>query len=347
MSRSSAVDPSRKYVALLRRRMTALAVFVALFVLALLADLALGSSRMSIASVAAALLAGPRGVGIDPVVVWDIRLPMTLTSVFVGGSLGLAGLQLQTITNNPLASPYTFGITASASFGASISITLGFTLAGQLWLGTSLLAFVFALLASFFIYYMGRLRGMTAATLILTGIIVNFFFTALQQLLQYRASPEIAQIIASWTFGNLARSTWTSVVVSALFMAICSIALMRQSWRLTALTAGDAKAESLGVQVEKLRLLVFGVCALLVSGAVAFIGTVAFVGLIAPHCARMLLGDDQRLLQPLTLLFGATLMLLASIVSKLLTVGAMLPVGIVTSIVGVPFLFLLLLRKKG
>ncbi|MBN2984207.1 iron chelate uptake ABC transporter family permease subunit [Cohnella algarum] len=339
-------EKSNGYAGLNRRRMMAVLISAFAFALALGFDLAAGSSNMAFADLLKALAAGPNGEGVAKVVVWDIRLPMTLTCVFVGASLGVAGLQLQTITNNPLASPYTFGITASASFGAAISITTGFAIAGQLWLGTSLLAFLFALLVSVCIYYMGKFRGMSTMTLILTGIMMNFFFTALQQFLQYRASPEIAQIISGWTFGNLARSTWTSVAVSAAFLLVCSIALMRRSWRLTALSAGEEKAESLGVNVERLRFSVFVISAVLISGAVSFIGTVAFVGLVAPHCARLLSGDDQRFLLPLSMLFGGMLMLLSSIVSKLLSAGSMLPVGIITSIVGVPFLFILILRKR-
>ncbi|NLZ54454.1 MAG: iron ABC transporter permease, partial [Thermoanaerobacteraceae bacterium] len=258
-------------------------IIVTLFVMII--DLSTGSSNMPIADMVQSLLAGPRGEGIYSVVVWNIRLPMTLTCVFVGASLGMSGLQLQTITNNPLASPYTFGITASASFGAAISITTGFTIARQLWLGTSLLALFFALLVSMCIYFMGKFRGMSTTTLVLTGIIMNFFFSALQQFLQYRASPEIAQIISSWTFGNLARSTWTSVFVSMFLMIFSFFILMRWSWNLTAMSTGEEKAVSLGINIEKLRFNVFVLSAILISGAVAFIGTVAFVGLIAPHCA--------------------------------------------------------------
>ncbi|MGI6776891.1 MAG: FecCD family ABC transporter permease [Acetivibrionales bacterium] len=320
---------------------------IVIFLLAFITDLSTGSSDMTVGDLVRSLFGGAKDKGVYSFVVWNIRLPMSLTCVFVGASLGIAGLQLQTITNNALASPYTFGITASASFGAAVSITSGFIIAGQLWLGTSLLAFFFALLVSLCIYLIGKVRGISTTTLVLTGIIMNFFFSALQQLLQYRASAEIAQIISSWTFGNLARSTWTSVVVSALSTICCFLILMRWSWRLTALTAGEEKAASLGINIENLRFKVFIISSFLISGAVSFIGTVAFVGLVAPHCARLLLGDDQRYLLPLSMLFGGMLMLFSSIISKLLTVGSMLPIGIITSIVGVPFLFILLIRKRG
>ena len=192
-------------------------------------DLGMGSSGIGPGEVVDALLGGPDGDTANTAILWSIRLPMTLTCVFVGGSLSLAGLQIQTITNNALASPYTLGITASASFGAAIAIT-------------ALLALVFALAVSLLNFYLGRLKGMSTSTLILSGIIMNFFFQALQQYLQYRASPEIAQIISGWTFGNLQRSSWMSVVVSGCLLVMGAALLSGWSWRLTVLTTGEVRS---------------------------------------------------------------------------------------------------------
>lgn len=329
-----------------RKRVVVTLVAAALLLIAAVVDLAVGSSGMSLGETFSALLAGPMAESAGGYIVWDIRLPMTLTSVLVGGALGLAGLQVQTITGNALASPYTLGITAGASFGAAVAITTGFAAFGVLWVGTTALAFVFALLVSLAIFFMGKVGGMSTNTLILTGIVMNFFFAALQQFLQYRASAEVAQIISSWTFGNLSRSTWISVAVNGAVLAVCAVILLRLSWRLTALSAGEERAQSLGINVGRLRFFVFLVSSVLIAAAVSFIGTVAFVGLVVPHCARLILGDDQRFLLPTSILFGGILMLFASIVSKLLSVGSMLPVGIITSLIGVPFLFILLLRKR-
>ena len=216
---------------------------------------------------------------------------------------------------------------------------------GYLWIGTALLALVFALAVSLLIFYLGRLKGMSTSTLILSGIIMNFFFQALQQYLQYRASPEIAQIISGWTFGNLQRSSWMSVVVSGCLLVMGAALLSGWSWRLTVLTTGEERARSLGINVERLRLHVFLICSFLIAGAVGFIGTVAFVGLVAPHCAKLMLGEDQRYLLPSATILGGLMLLASSIVSKLLSGGSMLPVGIITSIVGVPFLFVLLMKN--
>lgn len=184
-------------------------------------DIQVGSSSIAFKDLVDAVLKGPAGGSSASFIVWEIRLPMTFTCLFVGASLSLAGLLIQTITNNPLASPYTLGVTAGASFGAAIAITTGFALFGQIWLGVSLAALVMALTVSAFIFYLGSKRSLTATTLILVGVIMNFFFQALQQYLQYRASPEIAQIISGWTFGNLQRSSWISAGVSRLAGRLC------------------------------------------------------------------------------------------------------------------------------
>ncbi|MDR2456664.1 MAG: iron ABC transporter permease, partial [Deltaproteobacteria bacterium] len=273
-----------------RRRILALAMAAITIVLGA-ADLLIGSSGLSAAGVWEALAAGPKAGNSGAYIIWALRLPMTLTCVFVGASLSLAGLQIQNITNNMLASPYTLGITAGASFGAAIAVTTGLTVLGRLWLGTVFLALILALSISLVIYQLGRLRGLSPGTLILSGIIMNFFFQALQQYLQYRASPEIAQIIAGWTFGNLARSTWICVSVNAFLLAAGAAILSRWAWRLTALTIGEERALSLGVNVARLRLQVFLLSAFMVAGAVGFIGTVAFVGLVAPHCAKLIMGE--------------------------------------------------------
>lgn len=337
--------PVSIYKSINRRRVIVLAAAVIAAVLALFTDLCVGSSGMDLNTILRTLISGPNGDSVSTLIIWSIRLPMTLTCVFVGASLALAGLQVQTITNNPLSSPYTLGISAGASFGAAISITLGFTIAGVQWIGTASLAFLFAIGVSAAVFSLGKQKGLSTNTLILTGIIMNFFFTALQQYLQYTASAEVAQIIANWSFGNLSRASWVSVWVSAAIFIICFLILASSSWKLTALTAGEERARSLGINVEQLRVQTFILCAFLIAGAVGFIGTVAFVGLVAPHCARLLVGEDQRFLGPVTTVFGSLIMLTASTVAKLMSQGSMLPVGIITSIVGVPFLFLLLMKE--
>lgn len=307
-------------------------------------DLAVGSSAMPLSDLVSALFSGPDASDINATIVWSLRLPMTLTALFLGTALAMAGLQIQNITQNALASPSTLGITSAASFGAALAISLGLSVLGQFWIATATAALFFALFVSFAIYFLSARRGMTPETVILAGIVVNFFFLALQQVLIYRSSPEVAQIINGWTFGNLERASWLAVGLNAVMTLLIAVFLLKRSWAITALTLGEERALSLGIPVKRLRIETFFLSALLIAGAVAFIGTVSFVGLVAPHIAKMLLGEDQRFLLPGTLLSGALLMVLSSLFAKLISAGAIIPVGIITSLVGVPFLLVLLVR---
>ena len=310
-------------------------------------DLAVGSSAMPLSDLVSALFSGPDASDINATIVWSPRLPMTLTALFVGTALAMAGLQIQNITQNALASPSTLGITSAASFGAALAISLGLSVLGQFWIATATTALLFALFVSFAIYFLSARRGMTPETVILAGIVVNFFFLALQQVLIYRSSPEVAQIINGWTFGNLERASWLAVGLNAVMTLLFAVFLLKRSWAITALTLGEERALSLGIPVKHLRVETFFLSALLIAGAVAFIGTVSFVGLVAPHIAKMLLGEDQRFLLPGTLLSGALLMVLSSLFAKLISAGAIIPVGIITSLVGVPFLLALLVRYSS
>lgn len=330
-----------------RKRMMILCAATVLLLITMVLDLAVGSSSLTVTALLDALLSGPEASDINATIVWSLRLPMTLTAFFVGTSLAMAGLQIQNITQNALASPSTLGITSAASFGAALSISLGLGVLGQFWIATAASALFFALFVSFAIYFLSARRGMTPETVILAGIVVNFFFLALQQVLIYHSSPEVAQIINGWTFGNLERASWLAVGLNAALTFCISLFLLRRSWAITALTLGEERAMSLGIAVKRLRIETFFLSALLIAGAVAFIGTVSFVGLVAPHIAKLLLGEDQRFLLPGTLLSGALLMVLSSLLAKLISVGAIIPVGIITSLVGVPFLLILLIRYSA
>lgn len=330
-----------------RKRMMILCAATVLLLITMVLDLAVGSSSLTVTALLDALLSGPEASDINATIVWSLRLPMTLTALFVGTSLAMAGLQIQNITQNALASPSTLGITSAASFGAALSISLGLGVLGQFWIATAASALFFALFVSFAIYFLSARRGMTPETVILAGIVVNFFFLALQQVLIYHSSPEVAQIINGWTFGNLERASWLAVALNAALTFCISLFLLRRSWAITALTLGEERAMSLGIAVKRLRIETFFLSALLIAGAVAFIGTVSFVGLVAPHIAKLLLGEDQRFLLPGTLLSGALLMVLSSLLAKLISVGAIIPVGIITSLVGVPFLLILLIRYSA
>ena len=181
------------------------------------------------------------------------------------------------------------------------------------------------------------MRGATPELLILAGIACLFLFQALLSLLQFLASPEALQQIVFWLFGSLLRASLGKVGVVALVLALTLPVLMADAWRLTALKLGDERARALGVRVDRLRLRAFVIVSLLTGAAVAFVGTIGFVGLVAPHVARMLVGEDQRHMLPASAVFGALLLSCASVASKLIMPGTVFPIGIVTALIGVPF----------
>jgi len=330
------------------QRIMALCCGFGMVLVAILSDIAIGPSFLPLSDVWSVLTRPGAYQGSQMlVIVWDIRLPMTLTAVVVGASLAVAGVEMQTILRNPLASPYTLGISAAAGFGAAVAILFGISLPFIGWASVPLMAFISALSASLGVWAIGRARGVSPNVLVLAGIAMLFLFQSLQSLIQYMASPEILQEIVFWLFGSLLKANWTSFMVSgAIFVAVLPF-LIRDTWKLTALGMGDENARSLGLPVERLRLRMLVLISLLTAGAVSFVGTIGFIGLVAPHIARGLVGEDQRYLIPLSAFCGIFIMVCASILSKIISPGAMIPIGIVTAVIGVPFLFLLILRNKG
>lgn len=327
-----------------KRRITFF-ISVIMIVVVLIVDLFIGSSGMLLSDIIFALLSGPMVKTIESSIIWNIRLPMTLICLTVGASLGLAGTQMQTILSNPLASPYTLGVSSAAGFGAAIAFISGFPFKNMSWFNAPFMAFTMTLVGTAAIYFLGKVKGMRAQSMVLFGIVTHFFFQALLSLVQFRSTPEVAGQIVYWMFGSLLKSTWTGVFVSGAIYIVCTICLSRYAWKLTALTAGEERAKSLGINTDKVRLHVFLISSLLTAGAVAFVGTIGFIGLVAPHFARYFAGEDQRYLAPMASLFGVILIAIASILAKLIIPGIIIPIGIVTSLVGVPFLVFLIIRK--
>jgi iron complex transport system permease protein len=316
--------------------------------LSLVLDVSIGPGALSLSSVVATIMHPAAAEARLSVIVWDIRMPIALMGVIVGGMLGLAGSQMQTILANPLADPFTLGISSAASFGAALAIVMGFSLipaAGPLVVTAN--AFLFALGAAAAVFALTRLRGVTPETMILFGIALMFTFNALLGLLQYRASEtQLAQIVF-WMLGSLARASWEKIAAALALCAVVAPLLWRDRWALTALRTGDERAASLGVDVEGLRLRTLALVALLSALAVSFVGVVGFVGLVGPHVARLLVGEDQRWFAPAAALAGALILSLTSIVSKSLVPGVIYPIGIITALIGVPFFLSLILARRS
>ncbi len=341
-----ASEISANFGRLMRRRIAILCAALAVLACALIVDVLTGPAFLSVGEVWTALIAPEQSDRRVAAIVNAIRLPQALMALTVGAGLGAAGALMQGILGNPLASPYTLGFSAAAGFGAAIVILSGVTLPFWPEMTIPLAAFVAAGLAAAIVYGVSRVKGASAEVMVLAGIATLFLFQSLQSLIQYLAAPEVLQQIVFWLFGSMGKANWTNVSIAAGIVAVGCTLILFDLRRLTALRLGDDRAAAVGVDVGKLRVKIFVVVALLTAGSVAFVGTIGFVGLVAPHLARMLVGEDQRFLIPLSALMGALVMAGASVLSKTLSPGGIIPIGIVTAVIGVPFLFFLILRGR-
>ncbi|HWH89880.1 MAG TPA: iron ABC transporter permease [Pseudomonas sp.] len=335
------------YRRLVLRKRLILAALVMLLLCSVLLDLALGPASYSFGEVLGALFAPDSASPQVRVVMWDIRLPVALMAVAVGAALSLAGAQMQTILNNPLASPFTLGISAAASFGAALGLAFGvalFPLAAQFMVPLN--AFIMAMLSALLIHFLSMRRGVTAETIVLLGIALVFTFNALLALVQFFATEQAVAAVVFWTMGSLTKATWPKLGIICLVILITLPIFAKRAWALTALRLGDDKAASFGINVRSLRFQTLIMVSLLASFPVAFVGTIGFIGLVGPHIARMLIGEDQRFFLPASLLTGSLILSASSVVSKTLIPGAIFPIGVVTSLIGVPFFISLILGGK-
>ena len=336
------------YRRLVARRVLILAGLLVLCVAAFLLDLVTGPSSLTPLQVLAGVFSPDALSAPQQAIIWQVRLPYALMAVLVGAALSLAGAEMQTILNNPLASPFTLGVSSAASFGAALAIVLGVSLpfVPAEWM-VPINAFVFAFGSVLLLQAMARRRSAGVETVVLLGIALVFAFNALVALVQFLSSQEALQQLVFWSMGSLSRATWNHVGVLAVVLALVLPFSWMAAGRLTSLRLGEDRARSFGVDVGRLRFLTLLRVSLLAATSVAFAGTIGFIGLVGPHMGRLLLGEDHRFLLPASVLCGALVMSLASVASKTLVPGAIMPVGIVTAIVGVPVFLFLIFRNPG
>ena len=322
-------------------KIIAIIIAIVLITVLFLIDIFVGSANLTFSETMSALFM-PNNVSSSIVlIVRELRIPIALMAILIGIALGTSGSVMQTILHNPLASPYTLGIGAGASFGATIAILFS----GNDFV-VATLAFVFAMIISLTIYFVGKFKKISSHTMTLLGIALLFFFKALQAFVQYFASEDQNQSIVFWSFGSLQKVDYQKVLILLVALVIVLPLLLKNSWKYTSLSLGDMKAESLGVKTSKLKLESFILISVISSLSVCFTGPIGFIGIASPHIARIITGDDHRFYLPLSGLIGSFILLFADILSKIIFPGSIFPIGIITSLIGVPFFFVVLFREK-
>ena len=274
-----------------------------------------------------------------------MRLPRTVMAVLAGAGLSVAGASMQGTTSNPLVSPFTVGISSSAAFGASLMIIFG----GVLSTDTTvvLAAFTASMLCALLVFTISRMAGMKPETVVLVGTAISYLFSAATSCLEIFADEHKLAEVVRWSFGSINGATWTQDGIVAVFVLSCMVIMFYLSPRINVMMMGDdALAKSMGIHTSRLRSLVLIVSVLMTSAIISFTGVIGFVGLIAPHIGRRIIGEDNRYLMPFSAIIGAVLLIFSDIVGRTVMAPSLVPVGIVISFLGVP-LFLSLIWQRG
>lgn len=284
----------------------------------------------------------------DAGILRDIRLPRTLTGFLVGSALALSGMTFQTMFRNPLATPFTLGTASGASLGAALYIRLGFAFSLFGIAGISFAAFAGSLLAVGLVYGLTRIKsGFSTATLLLAGVAVSFFFSSLILFIHYMSGFANSFRIIRWMMGSVDLTGYDGLLDMLPFAATGTIVLLLCANELNLLMTGDDIAASRGVNVNRTKKLLFTAASLMIGGVVAFCGPIGFVGMMAPHICRLMIGNEHRTLIPATMLFGGTFLVVCDTLARTLIAPVEMPVGVITALLGGPFFIALLLNRKG
>lgn len=287
-------------------------------------------------------------------IIFNIRLPRILTAVFAGIGLAVSGVAMQSLLRNPLGSPFTLGISQAAAFGAALSVML---------LGTGVLrstatsavtitnpylttaaAFLFCLLTTGVLIGISKLKRTSPIVMVLTGVALGSLFQAGTMFLQFFADDVQLAAMVFWTFGDAGRTNWQELLIIIITVSLAVVFFITQRWKYNALDAGSETARSLGVPVERVRIIGMLAAALVTSVIIAFIGIIGFIGLVCPHMVRRIIGDDHRFLIPGACISGGIILLAADTVARLILIPHVFPVAILTSFLGVPVFIYLIIK---
>jgi len=300
--------------------------------------------------------------GMADLIVLNFRLPRILLAILAGVALATAGAVMQGLLRNPLVSPFTLGLSSASSFGAALIIVLGPAIFGSLFTGSIILAgvtfsiksvllifsaFIFGWLSVVLVYLISRTKYTSQAIMILAGVVIGYLFQAGLLSLKYVSNDDALRDIVTWLMGGMWGATWQAIAILLPVVLICFFLVERRAWDLNTLSSGDDVAKNLGINVQRFRISGLLIVSFSASACLAFTGIIGFVGLMAPHICRMLIGNDYRYLLPASALLGALILLISDTVARVILAPIEIPVGIIMYILGGLFFLFLITRGHG
>ena len=330
------------------RRNLYIFLLIILLICTILFSIISGNSHLSPATVLNIILYKTTGISFgeissrDIAIVWNMRMPRVLMAILAGTALATAGALYQGCFRNPLVEPFILGASSGASFGAALAIVFP-----SIFLPIHISAFIFALFAVLAAYMLSRQKGeINSVGLVLSGVIIGSVFSALVSIMKYLSEDTQLREITFWMMGGLYHAAWNDIYINAIVIIICFITAWILSWKLNLISVGDEEAKSLGINPDKYKTIFIINATLMTAVCVSTVGIIAWVGLMMPHAARLLTGPDNRYVIPLASLGGAVYLLICDTIARTLTMGE-IPIGIITSIIGAPFLIWILRAKSG
>lgn len=279
-------------------------------------------------------------------VIWQLRVPIVLVGVIAGVALSICGVAMQSILKNPLADPYTTGVSSGAGFGATMAIVAGASIVQDEY-AIVINAFIFSLVPTAVILLISKIKNSSPTTMIMAGVAIMYIFNALSTIMKLWGDPNSLAAILEWQVGSIGGIKWDNIPLMAVATLAGVIVIQLLSRKLNVLATGEDNAKALGLDVDRLRTVMMVVVALLAATIVSFTGLIGFIGLVAPHVTRIIIGADNRYLVPISAILGAIILLAAEIVGKTVIAPSVIPVGVITSLLGGPLFLWLILRRKS
>ncbi|MBO4552136.1 MAG: iron ABC transporter permease [Candidatus Methanomethylophilaceae archaeon] len=317
---------------------------VLLLFIFILLEISTVSKNMTLSDIFLCLIHSDQSIYTD--IVWTYTMPRIVIALVIGAGLAICGAAMQALFKNPMASPYILGLSSGASVGASIAILFTIPFIPEL-IAAPVMAFIFCMMTTFLVYGLAKGTGMVSTeSLILIGMAISSLFSAVVSLLTVLAGEKMSNIVF-WTMGSLAQYNWDKVLIVMPIIILGSLMVMSYSRELNAIMLGDAHAKDLGIEVRKVRLTILLITSLITAACVAFTGVIGFVGLVIPHIVRLLMGPDNRYMMPFSIAAGALFLLVCDYISRVAFSGDVLPIGVVTAIIGAPYFIYLIYKRKS